>query len=111
MTHNLVPSDRVEGAVVYGADGEKLGFIERLMLDKRSGRVAYAVLRCSKTLSLPPHYFPVAWEALRYNPDSKAYETNLSMTELREGPNDLDGEAFDWGERTLPYHSPHFWTV
>ena len=111
MTHNLVPSDRVEGAPVYGANGERIGFIERLMLDKRSGQVAYAVLRCGKSFSPPPHHLPVPWDALRYNPGSKAYETNIAMKELREGPSELDGEAFDWGERTPPYRNPRYWTV
>ena len=111
MTHNLVPSDRVEGAPVCAANGERIGVIERLMLDKRSGQVAYAVLRCGNTLSPPPHRFPVPWLALRYNPGSKAYETDLSMKDLREGPNELDGESFDWGERTPAYRNPHYWTV
>ena len=37
MSHPLVPSDRVEAAVVYGPDGQKIGTIERLMLEKLSG--------------------------------------------------------------------------
>ena len=39
MPHTLVPSDRVEGAPVRGRNGEKLGTIERLMLDKLTGTV------------------------------------------------------------------------
>ena len=38
-------SDRVETAVVYGPDGQKIGTIERLMLEKLSGTVAYAVVK------------------------------------------------------------------
>lgn len=34
MVHALIPSDRVEGAFIYGRDGVKIGSIERLMLDK-----------------------------------------------------------------------------
>ena len=45
MVHTLVPSDRVEAAPVYGRNGEKIGTIERLMLDKMTGTVAYAVVR------------------------------------------------------------------
>ena len=45
MHHEVVPSDRVEHVTVYGRDGTKLGTIERLMLDKVSGMVAYAVRR------------------------------------------------------------------
>ena len=45
MQHTMVPSDRVEHVGVYGRDGTKLGTIERLMLDKVTGTVAYAVIR------------------------------------------------------------------
>ena len=43
--HTLVPSDRVEHVAVYGRDGTRLGTIERLMLEKVTGTVAYAVIR------------------------------------------------------------------
>jgi hypothetical protein len=40
--NSLIASDRVEGTPVRRSDGEKLGTIERLMIDKTSGKVAYA---------------------------------------------------------------------
>ena len=43
-TFELIGSDKVEGTAVYGADGNRIGSIERVMLGKRSGKVAYAVL-------------------------------------------------------------------
>lgn len=46
MAHTLIPSDHVETASVYGRGYEKIGTIERLMLEKKSGTVAYAVVRC-----------------------------------------------------------------
>ena len=42
---NLIGSDKVEGTAVYGADRNKIGSIERVMIDKASGKVSYAVLR------------------------------------------------------------------
>ena len=44
QSHNLIASDRVEGTPVRRSSGEKIGTIERLMIDKLSGNVAYAVL-------------------------------------------------------------------
>jgi len=35
----------VEAAAVYGRDGQKISTIERLMLEKKSGTVVYAVVR------------------------------------------------------------------
>ena len=43
MAHNLIASDRVEGTVVCRSGGEKIGVIQRLMIDKVSGKVAYAI--------------------------------------------------------------------
>jgi hypothetical protein len=39
-TGNLIGSDKVEGTAVYGADDSKIGAIERVMIDKTSGRVS-----------------------------------------------------------------------
>ena len=41
---NLIGSDKVQGTAVYGADDNKIGSIERVMIDKASGKVSYAVL-------------------------------------------------------------------
>ena len=42
--HNLIGSDKVEGTNVYGADENGIGEIERVMIDKITGKVAYAVM-------------------------------------------------------------------
>jgi len=39
-TGNLIGSDKVEGTPVYGADSQKIGSIERVMIDKKSGKVS-----------------------------------------------------------------------
>jgi PRC-barrel domain len=44
MAHNLIASDRVEGTPVCRPTGEQIGVIQRLMIDKLSGQIAYAVL-------------------------------------------------------------------
>ena len=43
-TATLIASDKVEGTAVYGADSQKIGRIENVMIEKVSGHVAYAVL-------------------------------------------------------------------
>jgi len=108
MHHTLVPSDRVEHATVYGLDGTKLGTIERLMLDKTSGTVAYAVIKTGGLLS-SHHHYPVRWDALRFEPASEAFVVELTLEDLRQGPSELDEETFDWGDRSRPH--PHYWTV
>lgn len=111
MTHQLVPSDRIEGAAVYGGNGSKIGTIERLMLDKLSGTVAYAVVKCGGLFDVERHHYPIPWATLRFNVDLRAYETSSTLEQLRSGPCELDGEDFDWGDRSPAYRHPQYWTV
>ena len=39
-----------------------------------------------------------------------AYETN-ALEGLRSGPSELEGEAFDWGDRSPSTGHPQYWTV
>lgn len=110
MSHTMVPSDRVEKACVFGRDGAKLGIIERLMLDKESGRVAYAVIKTGGLLG-SHHHHPVAWTALKYDPARQAFATTMTLAELSAGPSEFDGEEFDWGDRSRSYTHPQYWTV
>jgi hypothetical protein len=109
MAHHLVASDRVEAAVVYGRDGQKIGTIERLMLEKKAGTVAYAVVKCGGFLKGNKHHYPLPWGSLKYNMERKAYEADVTLEELQSGPSELDGEAFDWGDRSPVY--PQYWTL
>ncbi|MGY4223905.1 hypothetical protein ACVMIH_001266 [Bradyrhizobium sp. USDA 4503] len=110
MHHTLVPSDRVEHVCVYGRDGAKLGSIERLMLDKVSGMVAYAIIKTGGVLSTHHHY-PVRWAALRFDPVRQAFEAGVTLEDLRTGPCEFDGDEFDWGDRSRSYTHPNYWAV
>ena len=110
MQHTLVPSDRVEHVNVYGRDGTKLGSIERLMLDKVTGTVAYAVIKTGGVLSTHHHY-PIRWNALRYDSVRQAYEADVTLAELQTGPCEFDGDEFDWGDRSRSYTHPNYWAV
>ncbi|QQO14432.1 PRC-barrel domain-containing protein [Bradyrhizobium diazoefficiens] len=110
MQHTMVPSDRVERVAVYGRDGSKLGTIERLMLDKVSGTVTYAVVKTGGLLGTRHHY-PVQWGALKYDPSHQAFQVALTLEELSSGPCEFDGDAFDWGDRSQPYPHPNYWSV
>ena len=41
--HPLVESDQIRGTAVYGTAGKRIGTIRRLVLEKVSGHVVYAV--------------------------------------------------------------------
>ena len=64
---NLIGSDKVEGTAVYGADDSKIGSIERVMIDKVSGKVSYAVLGFGGFLGLGNDHYPLPWQSLKYD--------------------------------------------
>jgi PRC-barrel domain len=43
-THSLIASHKVEGTAVYRPTGDKIGRIARVMIDKQTGKVAYAIM-------------------------------------------------------------------
>jgi hypothetical protein len=42
-TASFIGSDKVEGTAVYGPDDRKIGTVQRVMIDKISGKVGYRV--------------------------------------------------------------------
>ena len=111
MTHKLVPSDRVEGLPVFLPDGEKIGAIERLMIDKITGHVVYAVLKSKGFLGLGTKHFPVLWQALKYNPQRKSFEITIPEAQRCGGIIEDSGEELDLGDRTPVYRPPQYWAT
>ena len=96
-THDLIGSDKVEGTAVYRSNGDKIGQIERIMLEKVSGKVAYAVMSFGGFLGLGHEHYPVPWSRLTYNTRLGGYEVNISDQELKGAPKYDPERDFDWG--------------
>jgi len=82
-TSNLIGSDKVEGTPVRRPDGERVGQIERIMIDKLSGKVAYAVMSCGGFLGMGEDYYPLPWSVLKYNPTLGGYEISVTEQQLK----------------------------
>ncbi|MDU6242748.1 MAG: PRC-barrel domain-containing protein, partial [Bradyrhizobium sp.] len=80
---NLIGSDKVEGTAVYGADDSKIGTIERVMIDKLSGRVSYVVLAFGGFLGLGNDHYPLPWQSLKYDTRLGGYVTGVTEEQLR----------------------------
>ena len=57
----FIPSYRIEGTPVYGADGKHIGKIEWLMIDKLTGKVEYAIISFGRFLGIGADYYPIPW--------------------------------------------------
>jgi hypothetical protein len=112
-THDLIGSDKVEGTDVYRSNGEKIGQIERVMLEKRSGKIAYAVMSFGGFLGLGHDHYPVPWAKLDYNERLGGYELNISDQELKGAPKYGETE-WNWdrdqGRKVYDYYKvPPYW--
>ena len=84
--HELISSRRVEGTAVYNPAGEKLGTIRSLMIQKRTGEVAYALLSLRGFLGIDRQVHPVPWEILAYDVDRDGYVVDLTREQLEKAP-------------------------
>jgi len=113
--HSLIASDRVEGTPVRRAGGEKIGTIARLMIDKLSGNVAYAVLSFGVFLGMGQKHAPIPWARLSYDRTLGAYRLDLTDEELKQAPAVAADQEFDWGDRSREveihnyYRVPPYW--
>ena len=66
--HQCVSSNDIHGTEVYGADGNHIGEVDHMIIDKLSGRVAYAVISFGGFMGLGHSHYPIPWwsSALRY---------------------------------------------
>lgn len=107
-TLTLISSDKVEGTAVRRPNGDKVGEIARLMIDKQSGRIAFAVMSFGGFLGLGAGFYPIPWEKLNYNPGLDAYEIDIDENQLSAAPKFTDEAAFDWssaeGRRVKDYY-------
>ena len=97
-TAELIGSDKVEGTTVYDAKGEKMGSIARVMIEKRSGQVAYAVLSFGGFLGIGSDYYPIPWQSLKYDTGLGGYRTNITEEQLKGAPK-FSGTSWDWEDR------------
>ena len=95
----LIGSDKVEGTPVYRSNGDRVGKIERVMIDKISGKVAYAVMSFGGFMGIGEDYYPLPWPLLTYNPVLDGYEVNIGEQQLKGAPKYGRHESWDWSDR------------
>ena len=91
-TDRLIASDKVEGTEVFGRDGTRIGAVYNFMVDKVTGRVAYAVVSFGGFLGLGERFFPLPWAALTYDPARGGYVVDIDPATLDRAPSFAPGE-------------------
>ncbi len=107
-SHDVISSGRVEGTNVYNTVGDKLGSIDDLMIDKRSGQVRYAVLEFGGFLGMGTDRYPLPWNMLKYDTTMDGYVVPLDKDRLDGAPSYSDEKRPDYddeyGRRVNDYY-------
>jgi sporulation protein YlmC with PRC-barrel domain len=99
-TVSLIGSDKVQGTAVFDADGNKIGSIERVMIEKASGRVSYAVLSFGGFLGIGDDHYPLPWPSLKYNVELGGYQTMITVDQIKGAPKYGAGGDWNWADAT-----------
>jgi sporulation protein YlmC with PRC-barrel domain len=110
-TTSLIAGSKVTGTDVYNKDAESIGKIHDVMLDKRSGQVAYAVMSFGGFLGLGENYHPIPWRLLTYSPALDGYVVNLTRSQLEGSPSYSEGVDPNWGNETYGSDLQGYWGV
>jgi sporulation protein YlmC with PRC-barrel domain len=83
---SLMGADTLIGDSVVNGQDEDLGDIKEIMIDMRSGQVAYAVLSFGGFLGIGEKLFAVPWQALHLDTVNKRFVLNVDKARLKTAP-------------------------
>ena len=106
----VIESDRVEGTAVYDPSGKHVGTIKRLMIEKVSGRVTYAVMTFGGFLSIGSHEHTIPWDKLRYDTRLGGYRTDITEEQLRGAPS-VFADREVWPDRPREQEVHNYWRI
>lgn len=86
MGNPHISSKKVEGTAVFNPEGQKLGSIDELIIDKLSGNVRYAVLEFGGFLGVGTDRYPLPWDVLKYDKSMEGYVVPLDKSTLEGAP-------------------------
>ena len=82
----LMGANTLTGDSVVNEADENLGDIKEIMLDMRTGRVAYAVVAFGGILTIGEKLFAVPWSALTLDTTNKRFVLNIEKSRFENAP-------------------------
>ncbi len=97
---NLIEASKVQGTFVYNPHGEKLGVVDDVMINKRSGQAVYAIMSFGGFLGMGSDYHPIPWAKLIYDKNFGGYVVDVEPHVLEGAPAYAAGSAPRWGDQS-----------
>ena len=116
-TASLISASKVTGTNVYNTEGQHLGAVHDIMLDKLSGKIAYAFMSFGGFLGIGERYHAIPWAALKYDTAQGGYVVGITIDQLKGAPTYGGDEVPAWGDRVYEtrihdhYKTPPYWAT
>lgn len=108
-TNRLISSDKVDGTDVYNRNGDHLGTVHDVMIDKRTGQVEYAIMSFGGFLGIGESYHPLPWRTLTYDTTMSGYVVDVDRTRLDMAPRYTSSSLPDWSDRGYRSRIDEYW--
>jgi hypothetical protein len=108
-TNRLISSDKVDGTDVYSRNGDHLGTVHDVMIDKRTGQVEYAIMSFGGFLGIGESYHPLPWRTLTYDTSMGGYVVDVDRTRLDMAPRYTSSSLPDWSDRGYRSRIDEYW--
>jgi sporulation protein YlmC with PRC-barrel domain len=82
----LMGADTLIGDDVYNNNDEDLGDIKEIMLDMRTGQIAYAVLSFGGIMGMGEKLFAVPWQRLQLDTANRRFILDIEKSRLQNAP-------------------------
>lgn len=83
---NVMAASTLDGNKVLSTDGDDVGKIKDIMLDVRSGRIAYVVLSSGGFLGIGDKPLAIPWSALTLDTGRKCFVLSISSERVKNAP-------------------------
>ena len=95
-TNRLISSQKVDGTAVYNRNGDRLGTVDHLMIDKYNGHVEYSVMSFGGFLGIGESYHPLPWRVLTYDTRMGGYVVDVDRSRLERAPRYTASNMPEW---------------
>jgi sporulation protein YlmC with PRC-barrel domain len=86
FTNSPVKASSIIGTDVINPEGEGLGDIKEVVIDPRTGKVAYAVVSFGGFLGVGEKLFAIPFSAFTFNEEDNGYILDVSKERLKTAP-------------------------
>ena len=108
---DLIGSDRVEGTAVYGSDNNKIGTVERVLIEKRSGQARDVEISVGSFLGMGGTMHSLPWGKFDYDTELGGYRLDVTQDQLKGAPSYPESERDTAYNREYQSRSYDYWSV